>query len=145
MDEAARKIESHIDRTRERLGSNLRELEDKVDAAIDWREQFRARPQLFLGGAIASGVLLAAVLRPKRSRLVFDSSSESRLASVSRNVVNSRNVVQAQEQARELWNNIQGALIGVAAMRVTQYISELIPGFDEHYRRAAQSPNLPRP
>ena len=63
MDEAADKIEAQIDRTRERLGSNLRELEDRIDAATDWREQFRARPHLFLGGAIASGALLAAALR----------------------------------------------------------------------------------
>jgi hypothetical protein len=134
MDEAAHKIEAHIDRTRERLGSNLRELEDKVDAAIDWREQYRARPHLFLGGAIAGGALLAAVLRPK----VFDSSNESPLGSISRNGVNT------QGQALELWNNIKGALMGVAAMRVTEYISELIPGFDEHYRRVAQSDDLPR-
>ena len=139
MDEAAHKIEAHIDRTRERLGSNLRELEQKVDAAIDWREQFRARPHIFLGGAIVGGALLAAVLRPKSSQHGFNASTESRLESVSRNGVN------AQEQALELWNNIKGALIGVAAMRLTQYISELIPGFDEHYRRSAQSPNLPRP
>jgi hypothetical protein len=134
MDEAAHKIEAHIDRTRERLGSNLRELEDKVDAAIDWREQYRARPHLFLGGAIAGGALLAAVLRPK----VFDSSNEPPLGSISRNGVNT------QGQALELWNNIKGALMGVAAMRVTEYISELIPGFDEHYRRVAQSDDLPR-
>lgn len=138
MDEAAHKIEAHIDRTRERLGSNLRELEHKVDAATDWREQFRARPHLFLGGAIAGGVLLAAVLRPSSSRDVFDSSNESNLASVSRNGVN------AQEQALELWNNVKGALIAVAAMRVTEYISELIPGFDEQYRRAAQGREVPR-
>ena len=139
MDEAAHKIEAHIDRTRERLGSNLRELEHKVDTAIDWREQFRARPHLFLGGAIAGGALLAAVLRPKPSRQLFDSSNESHLGSVARKGVNT------QEQALELWNNIKGALIGVGAMRVTAYISELIPGFDEHYRRAAQSHDLPRP
>lgn len=138
MDETAHKIEAHIDRTRERLGSNIRELEHKVDAATDWREQFRARPHLFLGGAIAGGVLLAAVLRPSSSRDVFDSSNESNLASVSRNGVN------AQEQALELWNNVKGALIAVAAMRVTEYISELIPGFDEHYRRAAQGREVPR-
>ena len=70
MDEAAHKIEAHIDRTRERLGSNLRELEDKVDAAIDWREQFRARPHVFLGGAFVGGALLAAALRPKSPRAV---------------------------------------------------------------------------
>ena len=51
MDETANEIEAHIDRTRERLGSNLRELEDKVDAATDWREHFRERPHLFLGAA----------------------------------------------------------------------------------------------
>jgi hypothetical protein len=139
MDEAAHKIEVHIDRTRERLGSNLRELENKVDAATDWRAQFRARPHLFLGGAIAGGALLAAVLRPKSSQHVFDSSNESQLGLVS------RNGVSAQEQALELWRNIKGALIAVAAMRVTDYISELIPGFDEHYRHAAQSREVPRP
>jgi uncharacterized protein DUF3618 len=139
MDEATDKIEAHIDRTRERLGSNLRELEHKVDAATDWRAQFRARPHLFLGGAIAGGALLAAVLRPKSSQHVFDSSNESQLGLVS------RNGVSAQEQALALWNDIKGALIAVAAMRVTQYISDLIPGFEEHYRRAAQSHDVPRP
>jgi hypothetical protein len=138
MDEAAHRIEAHIDRTRERLGSHLRELENKVDAATDWREQFRARPHLFLGATIAGGVLLAAVLLPKSSRHVFDSSTEARLGSVS------RNGVSAQEQALELWNNVKGALIGVAAVRITEYISELIPGFDEHYQRAAQSHDVPR-
>ena len=68
MDEAAHKIEAQIDRTRERLGSNLRELEHRIDAATDWREQFRARPHLFLGGALAGGALLAAALRPTAAR-----------------------------------------------------------------------------
>ncbi len=138
MDEAAHKIEAHIDQTRARLGSNFRELEHRVDAATDWREQFRARPHMFLGGAIVGGVLLAAVLRPKSLRQAFDSSNEAHLGSVSRNGVN------AQAQALELWNNVKGALIGVAAMRLTGYISELIPGFDEHFRRAEQRQDGPR-
>jgi Protein of unknown function (DUF3618) len=138
MDEAARKIEAHIDRTRERLGSNLRELEHKVDAATDWREHFRARPHLFIGGAIVGGALLAAVLRPKSSPRVFDASNEPRFAPVSRGGVN------AKEQAFELWSNVKGALLGVAAMRITAYISELIPGFDEHFRHAEQRHNAPR-
>ena len=138
MDEAAHKIEAQIDRTRERLGSNLRELEDRIDGATDWREQFRARPHLFLGGAIAGGALLAAALRGADTRQAFDSSSEDHLRSVSRNGVDSR------EQARELWRNIKGALIGVAAMRITAYISELVPGFDEQFRHAAQRHDAPR-
>lgn len=138
MDEAADKIEAQIDRTRERLGSNFRELEHKIDAATDWREQFRARPHVFLGGAIAGGALLAAVLRPTAPRHAVDSPSEDHLRAISRNGVDGR------EQALELWNNIKGALIGVAAMRITAYISELVPGFDEQFRRAAQRHDAPR-
>jgi hypothetical protein len=36
MDKAADKIEAHIDRTQERLGSNLRELEEKVRLLEVW-------------------------------------------------------------------------------------------------------------
>ena len=44
----------------------------------------------------------------------------------------------AQAQARELLNNVQGALISVATAKVKDYIGEMVPGFDEHYRRAEQ-------
>ena len=137
MDEATNKIEAHIDQSRRRLSSNLKELEQKIDAATDWREQFRARPHLFLGGAVAGGVLLAAVLRPAAERYAVDSPGDSHLRALSRNGVDGR------EQALELWHNIKGALLGVAAMRVTQYISELVPGFDEQFQRAAQRHDAP--
>ena len=138
MDEAAHKIEADIDRTRERLGSNLRELEHRIDAATDWREQFRARPHVFLGGAFVGGALLATALRPTAPRQAFGSFTEDHPRSVSGNRVDSR------EQALELWNKIKGALIGVAAMRITAYISELVPGFDEHFQHAAQRHDAPR-
>jgi hypothetical protein len=138
MDEAAHKIEAHIEQTRERLGSNLKELKHKVDDATDWREHFRARPHTFLGGAFVGGALLAAALRPKSARRVFDPSNEARLGSGSRSGVN------AQEQALELWNNVKGALLGVAATRITGYLGEVIPGFDEHFRRAEPRPDASR-
>ena len=127
MDETANTIEAHIDRTRERLGSNLRELEHKVDAATDWRQHFRERPYLFLGAALAGGAVLAAALRR------MPPSPELRDAAV-RRMADSSGPVQAQ--VWDLWSNLQGALFGVAAARITNYISELIPGFDEHYRQA---------
>ena len=43
-----------------------------------------------------------------------------------------------QAQARELWNNVQGALVGVATAQIKDYIGEMVPGFDDHYRRAEQ-------
>ena len=128
MDETANEIEAQIDRTRERLGSNLRELEDKVDAATDWREHFRERPHLFLGAAFIGGIVLASALRPK-------SAGRARSATTL-NLVGNGSSVQAQ--ALDLWNNVQAALVGVASARIKEYIGEFVPGFDEHYRRAEQ-------
>ena len=129
MDEAANEIEAHIDSTRERLTSNVRELEERVDAATDWREQFRERPQLFLGAAVVGGVILATALRTKPSTR---GEADTRVT----NAVNGSGAVT--EQALELWHNVRGALIGVASARIKEYIGQLVPGFDEHYRRVEQ-------
>jgi hypothetical protein len=134
MDETAHEIEAHINRTRERLGSNLRELENKVDAAIDWREHFREKPHLFLGAAVIGGAILATALRttsPRRGRADPGVRRFTRGGS------------SAQAQALELWNNVKGALIGVTAARIKEYIGEFVPDFDEQYRRAEQRAAAP--
>ena len=129
MDETANQIEAHIDRTRERLGSNLRELEDKVEAATDWRGHFRERPHVFLGAALLGGMVLASTLRSRSARRP--------LSGVAMNpAVGGHGPVRGQ--ALELWNNVQGALLGVATARIKDYIGELVPGFDDHYRRAEE-------
>ena len=129
MDQTANLIEAHIDRTRDRLGSNLRELEERVEAATDWREQFRERPHVFLGAAFIGGVVVASALKSK--------SNGRPLAAVAGNS-GAGGHGSAQRQARELWDNVQGALLGVATTRIKDYIGELVPGFEDHYRRAEQ-------
>ena len=137
MDETANQIEAHINRTRERLGSNLRELEDRVEAATDWREHFRERPHVFVGAAFVGGMVLAGVLRSKSAQRplsgVATQPSAGRAGSV-------------HAQARDLWNNVQVALVGVASEQIRSYISEMVPGFADHYRRAEErAPSAPRP
>jgi hypothetical protein len=132
MDKAADKIEAHIDRTRERLGSNLRELEERVEAVTDWREQFRARPHFFLAGAFVGGALLAATFRPGSPQSLSDSSDAGQLGLVSSSRVN------AHGEVIELWDDIKSALIAVASAQITRYIGELIPGFQEHYQRRSR-------
>jgi hypothetical protein len=129
MDQTANEIEAHIDRTRDRLGSNLRELEHRVDAATDWREHFRERPHLFLAAAFAGGVMLGNALR-------HTSSTHERAFVDVRRPSSANGSVQTQAWA--LWHNVQGALVGVASAGITKYIASLVPGFDEHYRRAEQ-------
>jgi hypothetical protein len=129
MDETTDQIEAHIDRTRERLGSNLRELEDKVEAATDWRQHFRDRPYVFLGAAFIGGLVLASALTSK-------SAGRPRSGVALNTAVGGGGSMPAQ--ARELWTNVQGALVGVATAQIKNYISKLVPDFDDHYRRAEQ-------
>lgn len=136
MDETPREIEAHIDRTRERLGSHLMELEHRVEAATDWREHFRARPHFFLGAAFVGGATLAVALHARSQRPVSEDAGI-------RHFVDDPS--SARAQVLELWNNLKGALIGVASTRVMDYLGELLPGFDEHYRRAEQRTLAPNP
>ena len=129
MDQTSREIEQHIDRTRERLGSHLMELEHKVEAATDWREHYRNRPGVFLGAAFVGGAALALALHGESPRLVSEDAGIRRFAD---------DPNSAQAQVRDLWNTLKAALIGVAGARVINYLGELVPGFDEHYRRAEQ-------
>jgi hypothetical protein len=129
MDQTVNQIEAHIDRTRERLGSNLRELEDKVEAATDWREHFKERPHVFLGAAFIGGIVLASALRSRSAGRSLSGVAVNRTMSGHGSV---------QGQALQLWNNVQGALLGVATAQIKDYIGELVPGFDDHYRRAEQ-------
>jgi len=131
MDKTVDQIEAHIDQTRQRLGSNLRELEQRVDAATDWREQFRARPYLALGIAFAGGVAIATVAR-HRSTARFDSPGDATA------LAPTRNRSEVWEQATEVLNNIKRALIAVAATRVKDYVGGVIPDFQEHFQRAEQ-------
>jgi Protein of unknown function (DUF3618) len=126
MDETPREIEPHIDRTRERLGSHLKELGDKVDAATDWREHFRTRPHVFLGAAFVGGATLAIALHARSPRPYSDDGEITPFAA---------QTGSAQAQVLELWHNLKGAMIGVAAARLRDYIGELLPDFHEHYQR----------
>ena len=133
MDDTAHDIEAHIDRTREHLGANLNVLDEKVDAATDWRKYFRDSPDLFLGAAVVGGAMLATLLRATPSR-----SSDADITSapdISRDPVGAG---PATAHARDLWKKMTGALISVAGARIRRYIDEVVPGFEEHYRRAEQ-------
>jgi Protein of unknown function (DUF3618) len=121
MDQTADQIEEQIDRTRDRLGSNLDELKAKFESAIDWREHLRAHPRALVGAAFVGGALLAMAVREPRGR----GSAGSPVTSAPRPAV---------AQVRELWDDIQTALIGVAGNRLTALLGEVVPDFDTHYR-----------
>jgi len=126
MAQTVDQIASQIDHTRERLGSNLRELEQKVDAATDWRQHYRARPYVMLGAACLGGALLAATLRDRTA------GPRAPLAALPRRGFDPGGSVL------DLWDTVATALVAVASTAVKDQIAEWIPGFDRHFDQAAQ-------
>ncbi len=128
MGEATNQIENYIDTKREDLGSNIRELEQKVKSATDWRQQFEKNPMVMVGAAFGGGVLLATMLSS-------GGRSRRRYASEPHDKAPHAGTDHQKHKALETWDNIKGALIGVAATRFQGFLGELVPGFHEQFQK----------
>jgi hypothetical protein len=140
MGQTTHQIETHIENTRENLGSNLHELESKVRAVTDWKQQFRQRPMTMLGVAFGGGILLATMLGGKGSR--------SRERGYARRAMESESHVGSdyrKQEALGTWDNIKGALIGVAATRFKDFVGDVVPGFQEQLQRTEEKAKVIQP
>lgn len=115
MGQTGDEIEGHIRSTREELRSNLQELEGRVKSAVDWRERFRRNPALGVGLAVGGGFLLAA-LTARSSRRVFVNEHDAAPAYAHRG------------RARNVLNNVQSTLIGIAVARAAELATALLVG-----------------
>ncbi len=131
MGQTTNQIEAHIENTRENLGSNLYELENKVKSAFDWKQQFQNNPSLMLGAAFGGGILLASMLGGNRKSRRRGNYYTGQTRSSEPHEGSDRQ----KHHALETWDNIKGALIGVAAERFKNYVGEIVPGFHEQYEK----------
>jgi hypothetical protein len=131
MGATTNQIARHIEKTRDDLGSNIHELERKVRSVTDWKQYFRNSPMTMLGLAFGGGVLLASTGGKRRH-----SSSHSGSQGPSH---------RQRGNVLETWDNIKGALIGVAAARFKEYVGEVVPGFKEQLGRAENASGMRDP
>jgi hypothetical protein len=157
MGEKPDQIERHIQHQRSELEDNISELEEKVKSAFDWRTQFEERPAIMLGAAFIGGALLSALL-PSTSRISSKVSSLRRKSSSDpwTPYTNRETAPPAEShpgssdatgpsysrgssasQTNETWENLKNAAIGMATARISEFIEQLVPGFSEHYSKAA--------
>jgi hypothetical protein len=158
MGEKPDQIERHIQHQRSELEDNISELEEKVKSAFDWRTQFQERPGIMLGAAFLGGAVVSALL-PSTSSITSKLSSRRRTSRdpwtpytnretpyTSRETTphpetpsmgSSYSTGDSASKASETWENLKNAAIGMATTRLSQFIEELVPGFSEHYNKAA--------
>jgi hypothetical protein len=133
MGQTTNQIEAYIENKREDLGSNLQELEQKVKSVTDWKQHFRTNPMTMLGVAFGGGILLARMLGGRKNRSGERSSSSHATGSEPH-----AGTAHQKHQALQTWDNIKGALIGVAATRVKDFVGEVVPGFHEEFQRTEE-------
>jgi len=155
MGERTDQIEQHIKRQRDELEDNFSELERKVKDAFDWRTQFHEHPGTMLGVALVGGALVGALL-PSRSGVTAKVTSRRRSFSEPTPSQPAYSVPQAApaaagwnaysapsgevaQKTSEVWDNLKNAAIGMAAARLGDAIEEMLPGFAEHYKKAARN------
>jgi hypothetical protein len=138
MGETTGQIENYIDNKRDDLGFNLKELEGKVKAITDWRQQFQRSPLTAVAVAFGGGIVLASMLSGK-------SSLRSRSATSGDSYTPRAGTDHQTHKALETWDNIKGALIGVAAARFKDFVGEIVPGFQEQLRTTEYATTSVRP
>ena len=139
MGQTTHQIEAHIEDTRQDLGSNLHELEQKVKSVTDWKLHFRTKPMTMLGVAFGGGILLATMLGGRKNR------HGDRLSSHATDSESRPGAGHQKHKALETWDNIKGALIAVAATRFTDFVGEIVPGFHEQFQHTEEKTAAIRP
>ena len=145
MGETSDQIAQHIRETRHDLSENISELEDKVKTAVDWRAQFEERPGTMMAVAFAGGLLLSAILPSMHSSRKQSSDNDWRPPAnpdASDNM--QTNYDRKPGRASETLGALKGALIGIAANRLTCFINELLPGFEQEFSKAQSGQNADR-
>jgi hypothetical protein len=136
MGERSDQITRKIAQTRGELGANLNELEHKVRDVTDWRKQVQKSPLTMIGIAFGGGVLLSRVLGGGSHGRRHYRSRDARPNGEASSSADSARTNHALNKAADAWDNIKGALIGVAAGKVQDFLGDAVPGFHEEYSKA---------
>jgi hypothetical protein len=141
MGETSNQIERHIQDKRNDLSDNFSELSEKVRTAVDWRAQFEERPGTMMALAFGGGVLLSALLPHVRSsrKRPYDARREAPATrSAQAPSTDTPTAVGGESsQASETWEAVKGALLGVAATKLSGFVEELIPGFQQEFAKSS--------
>ena len=146
MGERTDQIERQISRTREDLGENFNELEQKVKDAFDWHTQFEERPMTMLAIAFGGGVIASALL-PSRSsyrrRWVEDRREHRRAERVeddsSKSAGASADGPNGKQSNTEGIDALKGALITLAASRLGGIVGDLLSSYRDELRKVRQT------
>ncbi len=133
-------IKNHIDRQRGKLERDLREIEDRVTRAVDWREQFNRNPLAIIGTAAAGGFVLSLLLRRSSDVSKIKRSADIDPAPTNRYQPKSMSKTSSHlNRMADTLDDTVAALLGVASRKIRDFVADAVPNFREEYREVETS------
>jgi len=141
---------NHIDDERRRLGQNLDEIEDRIKGATDLKGYFDRNTGIFLGSAVAAGILASLMLKKRRNsqRLAEEFPVQEQVQPervVSRATPRTAPVRHLADKHMDrltsTFDSIIDGLIGVACGKVVSFIADIVPNFQSEYDSQQQNRN----
>jgi len=138
---APERIVQEIEWKRRELGSNFRELEQKVRDATDWRSWIQRNPLLMMGVGLGAGMVLA--------RFFVAGAAASAAGSVMDRRNDYRYGYDDEDYQPSQRPGSKGALTGVAVKGAARFLAAAIPALREYNRartrRLEDAPAQPEP
>jgi hypothetical protein len=139
-------IRARIKAEGDSLKDNFEEIQNRVKEALDWKIWYRNNTALALGGAAAGGLLLSLLIGRGNSHESRFSPShfmdademevdeEGSLAPSG--IRRTGNEPKSVSRLHQLADNTMSAVLGLAADKFQDFMSNALPGFREHYANA---------
>lgn len=148
MGQTTGQIRDEIESQRNELGDNLHQLESKMRETVDWRHHFEQRPMTMIGAAFAGGIALGMLSgggsEHKQERkqtgytmASYDAGQQTWDDGKPRRDAQTKRRAPEMNEIQETFDNMRGALLGLAASRARSFLAEMVPGFEREYNEAA--------
>lgn len=153
MGQTTDELRHRIEDQRDQFEDNINEIEGRVKHATDWRAQFDERPMVMIAAAFGGGALLGMLLGggsgdsggSERSgqngrRVMYQpyarpDGGSQREAGTMGWITGSQGPHQGTDvgkhKAAEQLDTIRGALMGIGAKKLEEFLKESVSGFDQ--------------
>ena len=144
MAEEPGEIKEHIEAERKKLGDDLEEIGHRMKDAVDLQVWYYKHTTVALGAAVAGGLLLSKLVggstssesngKPASPASGSDWKGDWRRESSVRPDTPKKS--RTMYQLGHVLDSTVAALLGVAAHKFQDFVSQTIPGFKEQYSEA---------
>ncbi len=135
IDQERHQLEENLVGIEERVKHTTEQVQERVQNATDWRQQFEQRPMLGLAIAFGGGMLLGSMIGngEGRDRGYGPPPPQSYAQPYTGGDRSGADV--GRQNVSNTMDHVKGALMGVAAAQLRSFLGSSLPGFDDEYKQ----------